>query len=139
MRNKGKGFSLVELVISLALLGAFMTIIGQANSIFVGSLQSVKSLIDNSGIHSYALSTIISEVKSSNGTFEVETDSLRIYHSDGTYKVIEEKYKSLYIDSERVAPVVQCKFTDEGNSIRAQIIFKDYPKIDVTVYKPKER
>lgn len=132
-----RGFSMIELVATLAVFALVMLLLGMANRFLVQDKQLVDDMYEGTSTYDYIVRSLIEDIKSSDGTFQVESDIFRAYRADGTYNEIRYDLGVVYRNGEKVCDAKSVVFSDVGNAIQVDMKFDIMPELHLTLYKPQ--
>lgn len=137
MINK-KGFTLVELVAGMVVMTLSLALLAYANQMLIQNKRSVDSMYENTTTFDYITLSLLQDIRSSTGTFQVEPNVLRLYRPDGTYNEFRFDKGIMYRNKEKICDATTCSFQDLGNSVEVKITFDEMPDFLLTLYKPQQ-
>lgn len=137
MMNK-QGFTLVETAASLVVTGFVFIILIYTNQLLASNKQMVDKMYENTSTFDYITLALLQDVKSSTGSFQVESDRLRLYKSDGTYNEFKFDLGTLYRNNDKICKAKSVDFIDNGNAFEFVMLFEDMPAFELTIYKPQQ-
>lgn len=132
-----RGFSMIELVATLAVFALVMLLLGMANQFLIQDKQMSDDMYESTSTYDYIVRALVEDIKSSDGTFQVESDIFRAYRTDGTYNEIRYNLGSVYRNGEKVCDAEYVLFQDVGNAIQVDMRFDIMPELHLTLYKPQ--
>ncbi len=132
-----RGFTMAELIAVLFITGLVMVMLGAANGLLIQDKEQVDDMYEGTSTFDYLTRSLIEDIKSSNGTFQVESDIFRAYRSDGTYSEIRFDLGVIYRNGEKICEADSINFTDLGNAIQVDARFDIMPDMHLTLFKPQ--
>lgn len=132
-----KGFSLIEIVMVMAVFSIIMLMLGTANSMLLNDKRMMDKLYQTADTYDYLVLTLTQQIKGADGTFQVENNGFRIYKKDGTYSEISFMSGGIYVNKELISHAKTCVFNDLGSMIQIDAQFEDMPDLHLVISKPQ--
>ena len=136
MINK-RGFTLMEMMASLIVIGIGMMLLGHANNLLMRNKVAVDKMYETTSTYDYLIHSLVKDIKSSDGTFQVETNTFRAYRYDGTYNEIRFDLGVIYRNGEKICDADNVVFTQIGGAIQVDMTFEDMPDVHLSLYGPQ--
>lgn len=129
-----RGTTLAEVCAGVILMGILVLMISMLNSALVQTRHDIEDARVGADSYDYVINQLVSQVKSANGSYSIESDVIRLYRPDGTYGTIEKRNGHLYILNEKVCRVGTWRVDKLTDGIRVTADLDNAAPIYLTLY-----